>query len=203
MKQEGFVIWLTGLSGAGKTSIAKELQDVLSVHQHVELLDGDELRRTICRGLGFSEADRREMTDRLGILAAMVERCGGIAIVSSISPYASARNLVRIRCKTFVEVFVDCPMRELVRRDTKGLYRKAAEGELQGLTGVDDPYEAPRRPEVHVRTDIDESPLGSAHPVLSYLAAAGHIPPEFCAGLENAGTGARATPYPPDESPTR
>jgi len=172
----GLVVWLTGLSGAGKTTLSRELKTRLEQYGHVELLDGDELRATVCKGLGFSREDRCEVTRRIGVLAAIVERCGGIAIVSSISPYASARAEARAMCRVFTEVLVDCPLHVLRARDTKGLYAKQERGELVRLTGVDDSYELPEHGgDVRVLTDV-ESVAECAGYVVRHLRDAGKLP---------------------------
>jgi adenylylsulfate kinase len=157
----GFTLWLTGLSGAGKTTLARGLRDALvSRGYRVEVLDGDEVRRTLSSGLGFSKEDRDVNVRRIGYVARLLSRNGVVAIVAAISPYRDVRDEVRRAHEaTFVEVFVDCSLDELMRRDSKGLYRKALRGELQGLTGVSDPYEPPLEPELTVHTDrerVDE-----------------------------------------------
>ncbi len=149
-----FTLWLTGLSGAGKSTLACVVRDeLLSRGMRVEVLDGDEVRKTLSAGLTFSKADRDANVRRLGFVARLLSRNGVVAIVAAISPYQATRDEVRRSHEApFIEVFVDCPLDELVRRDTKGLYDKARRGELPGLTGVSAPYEPPAAPELRIAT---------------------------------------------------
>lgn len=146
-----FTVWLTGLSGSGKSTLAYGLSGYFSTlglrHQR---LDGDELRRTLCRDLGFSKEDRDENVRRIAQRARELNEKGEIAIVAAISPYREARSKARMECGRFVEVFVDCPLETLMERDPKGLYKKALAGELAHFSGVSDPYEAPAQPEIHL-----------------------------------------------------
>jgi adenylylsulfate kinase len=155
----GFTLWLTGLSGAGKTTLAAALRDRLIARGHrVEVLDGDEVRKNLSAGLGFSKEDRDTNVRRIGYVARLLSRNGVVAIVASISPYRGTRDEVRREHEAaFVEVFVDCSIEALVRRDGKGLYAKALRGELQNLTGVSDPYEPPSGAEVTVHTDREQA----------------------------------------------
>lgn len=166
-----FVLWLTGLPGAGKTTLATRLAALLRAQgQRVEVLDGDEVRQHLSPDLGFSRADRDANILRIGYVAQLLERNGVVTIVAAVSPYAAARDRVRARVRRFVEVHVDCSLAELRRRDPKGLYRRADAGELPGLTGVSDPYEPPAAPEVHVDTErrsVDQSVTA----IVEYLAA--------------------------------
>jgi len=149
MITRAFVVWFTGLSGAGKSTIASALQAELARRgRHSELLDGDEVRTHLSRGLGFSKEDRDTNIRRIGYVARLVARSGGIAITAAISPYREVRDEVRAQTPNFVEVFVRAPLETLVERDVKGLYRKAIAGEIANFTGVSDPYEEPLRPEV-------------------------------------------------------
>lgn len=150
----GFVLWFTGLSGSGKSTLARLVAAELERRGiHAELLDGDEIRTHLSRGLGFSREDRDENIRRIGFVARVVERCGACAIAATISPYRAMRREMRNGANRFVEVFVDCPVEVLAQRDPKGLYQRALAGELRGFTGVDDPYEEPLAPEVHLFTD--------------------------------------------------
>jgi sulfate adenylyltransferase/3'-phosphoadenosine 5'-phosphosulfate synthase len=146
---KGFVVWFTGLSGAGKSTIATALQEELTRRgRHSELLDGDEVRTHLSKGLGFSKEDRDTNIRRIGYVARLVARSGGIAITAAISPYREVRDEVRRQTPNFVEVFARAPLETLVERDVKGLYRKAIAGEIANFTGVSDPYEEPLHPEV-------------------------------------------------------
>ncbi len=156
-----FTVWLTGLSGSGKSTLARGLSDHLSAFglRH-ERLDGDELRLTLCRDLGFSKADRNENVRRIARKARELNDGGSIAVVAAIAPYREARLGARQACGRFVEVFVDCSLDTLVQRDPKGLYARALAGQLANFSGVSDPYEAPEQPEIYVNSDsqsVEES----------------------------------------------
>jgi adenylylsulfate kinase len=154
----GFTLWLTGLPGAGKTTLATRVrEELVSRGREVELLDGDEMRTTLCRDLGFSKADRDESVRRIGQVAQLLSRHGVVAIVAAVSPYREIRDEVRrAHGAAFVEVFVDCGLTELIRRDPKGLYAKAIRGEIQDFSGISAPYEAPAAPDIHVKTDSQD-----------------------------------------------
>jgi adenylyl-sulfate kinase len=154
----GFTLWLTGLSGAGKTTLAAGLRDALIARGHrVEVLDGDEVRKNLSAGLGFSKEDRDTNVRRIGYVARLLSRNGVVAIAAAISPYRDTRDEVRREHEAaFVEVFVDCSLDALMRRDRKGLYAKAMRGEIQNLTGVSDPYEPPSGADVTVHTDREQ-----------------------------------------------
>ncbi|MEM9245296.1 MAG: adenylyl-sulfate kinase [Cyanobacteria bacterium P01_F01_bin.153] len=155
-RRRGVTLWLTGLSGAGKTTIAKTLTDTLrSQSPYVEILDGDIIRQNLTKGLGFSKEDRDENIRRIGFVARMLTRNGVFVVVSAISPYAAMRQEVRNSIGDFVEVYVNAPLAVCESRDVKGLYKKARAGEIKGFTGIDDPYEAPTNPDVECRTDIE------------------------------------------------
>ena len=173
---KGFVVWFTGLSGAGKSTIAAALQSELARRgRSSELLDGDEVRTHLSKGLGFSKEDRDTNIRRIGYVARLIARSGGIAITAAISPYREVRDEVRGQTPNFVEVFVRCPLDTLVERDTKGLYRKAIVGEIANFTGVSDPYEEPLRAEV--TCDTSEESLGeSLAKVLDKLERLGLLP---------------------------
>lgn len=151
----GFTLWLTGLSGAGKSTLAAAMRTELIRHGlRTEILDGDEMRKTLCRGLGFSREDRDTNIRRIGLVARLLSRNGVVAVVAAISPYEEARRDVRQSHEApFVEVFVDCAIEELLERDTKGLYAKALDGRVGSFTGISDPYEVPSDPEVVVHSD--------------------------------------------------
>ncbi len=173
----GFTIWLTGLSGAGKSTLANTLANGLRERQkHVEILDGDEVRENLSKGLGFSKEDRDTNIRRIAYVAKLVSRSGGVAITAAISPYRSVRDEARTQIGRFVEVFVRCPLDVLVQRDTKGLYAKALRGEIAQFTGVSDPYEEPLAAEVVVDTDI-ESVEESTRKVLARLESLGYLAP--------------------------
>jgi adenylylsulfate kinase len=152
---DGFTLWFTGLSGAGKSTLAQGVRDVLVERgRRVEVLDGDEVRTNLSKGLGFSKEDRDTNIRRIGFVARLLSRNGVVAIGAAISPYRDVRAEVRAAHEApFVEVYVSCAMDELLRRDSKGLYAKALRGEVQHFTGVSDPYEPPTAPELVVETD--------------------------------------------------
>lgn len=158
MGQQGSTIWLTGLSGSGKSTVAVALEQALfSLGKLSYRLDGDNVRLGINKNLSFSEEDRTENIRRIGEVAKLFADSGVISLSSFISPYRSDREEVRKLHKdtglNFVEVFVDCPLAEVELRDPKGLYKKARAGEIKNFTGIDDPYEKPETPEVHLHTD--------------------------------------------------
>jgi adenylyl-sulfate kinase len=159
---DGLTLWFTGLSGAGKSTLAETIGAGLRARgRRVEILDGDEIRTHLSKGLGFSKQDRDTNIRRIGYVARLLSRNGVVAIAAAISPYREVRDEVRRSHETrFVEIYVDCPLEELVRRDRKGLYAKALAGEIANFTGVSDPYEPPMAPEVIVHTareSVDES----------------------------------------------
>jgi adenylyl-sulfate kinase len=156
--RKGFTLWLTGLSGAGKTTLAGLLdREMRARGLAVEVLDGDEIRTNLSKGLGFSKEDRDTNIRRIGYVCRLLSRNGVAAISAAISPYREVRDEVRRLVEadgaTFVEVFVKCPIEVLAERDVKGLYKKALAGELKGFTGVSDPYEEPFAPEVVIETN--------------------------------------------------
>jgi sulfate adenylyltransferase/3'-phosphoadenosine 5'-phosphosulfate synthase len=171
----GFVVWFTGLSGAGKSTIANALKAELEARgRHVELLDGDEVRTHLSKGLGFSKEDRDTNIRRIGYVARLVARSGGVAITAAISPYREVRNEIRAQTPGFVEVFARAPLDTLVERDVKGLYKKAIAGEIANFTGVSDPYEEPLYPEVVCDTSR-ESPAQSLSKVIAAIERLGHL----------------------------
>ena len=158
LRQRGATIWFTGLSGSGKSTIAVALEKVLhSMGKLSYRLDGDNVRLGINKNLGFSEEDRKENIRRIGEIAKLFGDAGTISLSSFISPYQADRDEVRALHDAanlpFVEVFVDCALSVAEERDPKGLYKKARAGEIKNFTGIDDPYEAPSSPEIHLRTD--------------------------------------------------
>lgn len=156
MTQRGVTVWLTGLSGAGKTTITQALEQKLRAENYpLEVLDGDIVRTNLTKGLGFSKADRDENIRRIGFVANLLTRHGVIVLVSAISPYREIREEVRDKIGDFVEVFVNAPLEVCEGRDVKGLYKRARSGEIKGFTGIDDPYEPPINPEVECRTDLE------------------------------------------------
>jgi adenylyl-sulfate kinase len=170
----GFTLWFTGLSGAGKSTLANAVSGRLRARgRRVEILDGDEVRMNLSKGLGFSKEDRDTNIRRIGYVAHLLSRNGVVAITAAISPYASVRDEVRAQHgKSFVEVYVECPLDALVKRDVKGLYEKALRGEIKNFTGVSDPYEAPTAAEITVHTDR-ESVDESATAILTWLERQG------------------------------
>ncbi len=171
----GFTIWLTGLSGAGKSTISEILVERLrQAGRRVELLDGDVVRTHLSKGLGFSKEDRDENIRRIGWVCELLSRNGVVAITAAISPYRAVREEVRSRIEHFVEVHVDCPIEVLAERDVKGLYKKALAGEIRQFTGVSDPYEPPHDPEVRVDSSA-ETPVESAHKIWSKLLELGLV----------------------------
>lgn len=160
-RERGCVIWFTGLSGSGKTTIAHVVEDrLLAAGVPVEVLDGDVVRENLSKGLGFSKEDRDTNIRRIAFVAHLLQRNGVFVITAAISPYRSIREEARQMIKDFVEVFADAPLEVCESRDVKGLYAKARAGEIKGFTGIDDPYEPPAGPEVVCATDkegVEES----------------------------------------------
>lgn len=152
----GITVWFTGLCGSGKTTLSRALEQHLAARGYdLEVLDGDVMRQHLCKGLGYSKADRDENIRRIGFVAGLLTRHGVIALVAAISPYREIRDEVRRSIGSFLEVYVNAPLEVCEQRDQKGLYRKARAGEIRGFTGIDDPYEPPLQPEVECRTDIE------------------------------------------------
>jgi adenylylsulfate kinase len=178
---QGFVLWLTGLSGAGKSTVAAKLGPALAERGHrVELLDGDEVRTNLCQGLGFSREDRDTNIARIGYVAGKLAKHGVAVLVAAISPYREARDRVRAEVDTFVEIHVAAPVSTCAERDVKGLYAKALAGEIKHFTGVSDPYEPPLAPEIVLHTEA-ESVDESVEQVIAWLETAGltarnHLP---------------------------
>ena len=182
-QDRGFVLWLTGLSGAGKTTLAGRLvPELLARGLRVEVLDGDEVRSNLSKGLGFSKEDRDTNVRRIGYVARLLARNGVAAVTAAISPYLEVREEVRRAVEgdgaDFVEVYVECPLQVLAERDVKGLYRKALAGEIKEFTGVSDPYEEPPAPDVIVRTH-EESVGTSAERIIAELVRRRLLPSRF------------------------
>src|SRR4051812_19409288 len=169
----GFCLWFTGLSGAGKSTIANLVVDELIARGHrVELLDGDEVREHLSKGLGFSKEDRDINIRRIGWVAKVLARNGVIAVTAAISPYRALRDEMRKEIGRFVEVWVATTLEECEARDVKGLYAKARAGEIPEFTGVSDPYEPPLSPDVTLVT-AGKAPEESARELLAWLDANG------------------------------
>jgi adenylylsulfate kinase len=175
-ESKGFTVWFTGLSGAGKSTVAEMLYHEFQARQmKTEILDGDVVRQNLSKGLGFSKEDRDTNVLRIGFVAELLTRNGVATICCPISPYKETRDQVRAMIGEFVEVYVHATLDELSRnRDPKGLYRKALAGEIKGFTGVDDPYEVPERPELVLDTMV-ESPAGSLERTLTKLQELGYL----------------------------
>ena len=160
-RERGCVIWFTGLSGSGKTTIAHVVEEkLLDAGVPVEILDGDVVRENLSKGLGFSKEDRDTNIRRIAFVAHLLQRNGTFVITAAISPYRDIRDEARAMIKDFVEVYADAPLEVCEERDVKGLYAKARAGEIKGFTGIDDPYEAPENAEVVVKTgelSVEES----------------------------------------------
>ncbi|MBD3408076.1 MAG: adenylyl-sulfate kinase [Candidatus Lokiarchaeota archaeon] len=152
MKRNGFCIWLTGLSGAGKTTISKKLIEYLKEDRFIEAMDGDEIRKGLSRDLGFSKADRNEHNRRVIFCTKLLVRNGVIVNVALISPYRETRAYAKEEIPNMIEVFVKAPLETCIERDPKGLYEKALAGEIKQFTGIDDPYEEPLEPDLIVET---------------------------------------------------
>jgi adenylyl-sulfate kinase len=183
----GLTIWFTGLSGAGKSTLANALEaELRSQDRRVEVLDGDVVRENLSKGLGFSKEDRDTNIRRIGFVAHLLTRNGVTVIVSAISPYREVRDEVRATIGRFIEIHVDCDMDELVRRDVKGLYKKALAGEIANFTGVSDPYEAP----LHAEVVVDSSRETLAESLDKVLAA---IEALDAVGTHHAGSTSTAT----------
>ncbi len=173
---EGFVIWLTGLPAAGKTTLARALKEELQrAGKRVELLDGDEVRKWLSPEAGFTKEDRERHLMRVAYVSRLLARNGVVVIASFVSPYREVRRRIRKIVEEdakFIEVYVKCPLEVVIKRDPKGLYKKALAGEIKNFTGIDDPYEEPLNPEVIVdsnKMDLEKE----VYQVLSYLKRIG------------------------------
>jgi adenylyl-sulfate kinase len=173
---KGFTLWFTGLPSSGKSTLARRVEEILLERgMNVEVLDGDEVRENLSKGLGFSKEDRDINIRRIGFVAKLLSRNGTVAITAAISPYRDVRDEMRRAIGRFAEVYVQCPIDVLKERDVKGLYKKALAGEIKHFTGVDDPYEAPLKPEVLIESDR-ETEEQSVTKIITTLEALGYIP---------------------------
>lgn len=185
---QGFILWFTGLSGSGKSTLAAKVAERLREEGiHVESLDGDEVRKHLSWGLGFSREDRDRNVRRIGYVARLTARSGACAITAAISPFRAIREEVRQEAERFCEVYCECPIEVLAERDPKGLYKKALAGEIKNFTGVTDPYEAPENPEIHLRTDLS-SEAECLDIIMRELRAQGFL-------TEGSGAEKMAAPY--------
>ena len=175
MSNQGFILWFTGLSGAGKSTLAEAITPQLRERGcKVEVLDGDEVRENLSKGLGFSKEDRDTNIRRIGYVANLLARNGVCSITAAISPYRDVRQEVRGMAQNFVEVYVEAPLDVVEERDTKGLYKKARAGIIKNFTGISDPYEAPEKHEVVVHTG-NESIEESTEKIRDYFVERGLI----------------------------
>ncbi|ACY15689.1 adenylyl-sulfate kinase [Haliangium ochraceum] len=179
--KKGFVLWFTGLSGAGKSTLsARVAAHLQAAGCPVELLDGDEVRTHLSKGLGFSKEDRDTNVRRIGFVARLLARHGVVAITAAISPYKDIRDQQRAEAEAagvgFCEVYMECPLEVLAERDVKGLYKKALAGEIEHFTGVSDPYEPPSAPDVTIRSDRDSIDDGQQR-LLAALVERGLLAP--------------------------
>ncbi len=175
-EQQGFTLWMTGLSGAGKTTIAQIVEAELKGRGlKIERLDGDVVRQSLTRDLGFSKEDRDKNIERVSFVAKLLSRNGVGVIACFISPYQSVRDRVRAETTNFIEVFIDAPLDVCVQRDVKGMYAKAMAGEIPNFTGVSDPYEPPLNPEIVIHTDQETAEESAAH-IIDYLEESSFIP---------------------------
>ena len=177
--KKGFVLWFTGLSGSGKSTLSKMVEErLLERGVNVEVLDGDEVRLNLSKGLGFSKEDRDTNIRRIGYVAKLLSRNGACAITAAISPYREIRDEVRKSVEeraAFVEVYCECSIEKLMERDVKGLYKKALAGEISNFTGVSDPYEAPLNPEVICHTG-EESTEASLSRIMKTIEMMNLVP---------------------------
>lgn len=176
MEQKGVTVWFTGLSGAGKSTLADALEKKLRGQGlKIERLDGDIVRQSLTKDLGFSKEDRDKNIERVTFVAKLLTRNGVMSLVSFISPYRAMRDYARKETGNFVEVYVKCPLEVCAGRDVKGLYAKAQKGEIPNFTGVNDPYEEPLNPEITVETQA--KPLDECVDfIISRLRELGYVP---------------------------
>jgi adenylylsulfate kinase len=172
---KGYTLWFTGLPSSGKSTLARMVETRLThMGFHTEVLDGDEVRLRLSKGLGFSKEDRDENIRRISYVANIITRCGGVAITCAISPYREIRDEARKEISRFVEIYVKCPIEECIKRDVKGLYKRAISGEIANFTGISDPYEEPLQPEITLETNI-ETMDQSVEKILGVLKELGYI----------------------------
>lgn len=175
--QKGVTVWFTGLSGAGKTTICRLLEEQLKrTDFKLELLDGDEIRRHFSSNLGYSREDRMTHIRRIAYICKLLNRNGVLVLASFISPFQEMRDYCRTEIGTYLEVYVKCPIEQCISRDVKGLYAKAINGEIKQFTGISDPFEEPSQPDLTIETD-NETAEESASRVLAYLTKLGFVQP--------------------------
>jgi adenylylsulfate kinase len=171
----GFALWFTGLPSAGKTTIAKIVEQILRENKiKVEVLDGDEVRENLSPRLGFSKEDRDQHIRRIAYVSKLLVRNGVVSIIAAISPYRQIRDQARQTIGRFVEIYVNCPVEVCIERDVKGLYKKALAGQIQNFTGISDPYEEPLNPELVILSH-QETPEQSARRVIARLEELGYM----------------------------
>jgi adenylylsulfate kinase len=176
MHMKGLTIWFTGLPCSGKSTLAKRVQGILLERgMNAELLDGDEVRQHLCKGLGYSKEDRDTNIRRIGYVCKLLSRNGAVAIAAAISPYREIREENRKAIGNYVEVYVKAPIEVLAKRDVKGMYKKALAGDLKNFTGVSDPYEEPENPEILIESD-KETVEESTDKIIRTLELMGLIP---------------------------
>lgn len=177
LSEKGYVLWFTGPPGAGKTTLAERLKTILNNNGTVvEILDGDEIRKGLSKDLGFSKEDREKHNERVMFVAKLLSRNGIVTLVPLISPYRAVRERARKEIPNFIEIYIKCPLDVLIKRDPKGLYKKALAGEITNLTGLQDTYEEPLSPEIVIDTNaktIEES----VNTILEFLGARGEKVP--------------------------